>query len=165
MPINPEDVQYLASHFSSLELAEMLHKADVERGVAMQFDDDFSITFWEYYGDSCQLAIDRLRVNRPKVELKEGQVSVAITKEANDIVSVISQYTTLTKTGKEYVGNCPFHEEKHPSLHVSQEKQLFYCFSCQRKGDVVNFIMQVENVDTKQACLLLDSKVTSLEMV
>jgi DNA primase len=61
----------------------------------------------------------------------------------------------LRKAGKEYVGGCPFHEDHRPSLCVNQEKQLFHCFSCHRKGDLINFIMQIENLDTKQACLFL----------
>ena len=80
---------------------------------------------------------------------------VALNHDRDDIVEAISHYTKLRKAGKEYIGKCPFHQENHPSLQVSQQKQVFYCFSCQRKGDVVNFIMQIENLDTKQACLFL----------
>ena len=48
----------------------------------------------------------------------------------NDIVDYISQYVRLQKRGRDYSGLCPFHHEKSPSFHVSQEKQLFHCFGC-----------------------------------
>ena len=47
-----------------------------------------------------------------------------------DIVSVVSEYVKLRKTGKNYVGLCPFHQEKTPSFTVDPEKQFFYCFGC-----------------------------------
>jgi DNA primase len=68
-------------------------------------------------------------------------------KEKNDIVAVISEYTTLKKAGRGWTGLCPFHSEKTPSFNVNQEKQFFYCFGCGIGGDVLSFIMKAENVD------------------
>ena len=72
-----------------------------------------------------------------------------------NIAELISGYFPLKRAGRNFKALCPFHHENHPSLQVSQQKQVFYCFSCQHKGDVVNFIMEIENLNTKKACLLL----------
>jgi len=68
-------------------------------------------------------------------------------KDKNDIVDVISAYTTLKKSGGNYTGLCPFHSEKTPSFSVSSEKQLYYCFGCGAGGTVMNFIQSIENLD------------------
>ena len=51
-------------------------------------------------------------------------------REKNDIVDVISSYVSLKKRGSNYVGLCPFHNEKSPSFSVSRDKQMYYCFGC-----------------------------------
>lgn len=63
-----------------------------------------------------------------------------------DIVDIISQYTTLRKAGKNFMGRCPFHEERTPSFSVSQEKGVYHCFGCGKSGNVFNFIMDIDNV-------------------
>jgi DNA primase len=68
-------------------------------------------------------------------------------KEHNDIVTVISEYVSLKRSGRSLLGLCPFHGEKTPSFNVNQEKQFFYCFGCGIGGDVINFIMKLENLD------------------
>ena len=57
-------------------------------------------------------------------------------------IEIISEYTTLRKTGKQYVGLCPFHQEKTPSFSVSEEEGLFYCFGCGKKGSLFDFVME-----------------------
>ncbi|MDD5016468.1 MAG: DNA primase [Eubacteriales bacterium] len=64
----------------------------------------------------------------------------------NDIVDVVSGYTTLSERGGRYWGLCPFHNEKTPSFSVSKDKQLYYCFGCKQGGNVAHFIMKTENV-------------------
>lgn len=66
---------------------------------------------------------------------------------ANDIVDVIGMYTALKKSGRGFVGLCPFHSEKTPSFHVSPDKQLYHCFGCGEGGTVLTFIMKAENLD------------------
>lgn len=73
----------------------------------------------------------------------------------NDIVNVVSEYVRLERKGKDYFGLCPFHKEKSPSFSVVPGKQIFYCFGCAKGGDVISFIMQVENLDYLQATRLL----------
>lgn len=76
-------------------------------------------------------------------------------KEKNDIVSVISEYVTLKRSGRSLVGLCPFHSEKTPSFNVNQAKQFYYCFGCNAGGDVFSFIMKLENFDFLAAAHLL----------
>jgi len=76
-------------------------------------------------------------------------------RASNDIVSVISEYVRLEHKGKDYFGLCPFHKEKTPSFSVVPAKQIFYCFGCGKGGNVINFVMQVENLDYPQAIRLL----------
>ena len=72
-----------------------------------------------------------------------------------DIVEVVSSYIDLRKTGKNYVGFCPFHSEKNPSFTVSPEKQIFYCFGCQSGGNLFAFIMQMEGCSFPEAVRFL----------
>lgn len=63
-----------------------------------------------------------------------------------DIVDVISQYVSLRKRGRNYIGLCPFHTEKTPSFSVTQDKQMFRCFGCQKGGNVVKFLMEYKKI-------------------
>ncbi|MGC1483264.1 MAG: DNA primase [Candidatus Acidiferrum sp.] len=65
-------------------------------------------------------------------------------KQQADIVRVVGEYVRLKKTGKDFSGLCPFHQEKTPSFTVSPIKQIFYCFGCGKGGDVFNFVMDME---------------------
>ncbi|MBA1393887.1 DNA primase, partial [Lactobacillus sp. XV13L] len=67
-------------------------------------------------------------------------------RENVNIVNVISQYVALEKKGKDYVGLCPFHQEKTPSFTVSEGKQFFKCFGCGKGGNVFTFLMEKENM-------------------
>lgn len=75
--------------------------------------------------------------------------------DRNDIESVISRYVTLKRTGSTLKGLCPFHKEKTPSFSVSPDKQLYHCFGCGKSGTVINFIMDMENLDFVEAVKLL----------
>ena len=74
---------------------------------------------------------------------------------ANDIIDYVSRYVTLKKHGRDYMGLCPFHNEKSPSFHVSADKQLFHCFGCGAGGNLVQFVMRSENLDFTDALKLL----------
>ena len=73
----------------------------------------------------------------------------------NDIVEVVSEYVTLKKSGRNYMGLCPFHREKSPSFCVSMDKQIFKCFGCSEGGNVITFIMKIENLDFWDAVEML----------
>ncbi len=79
-------------------------------------------------------------------------------KQSNDIVEVISQYIHLKRSGRNYFGNCPFHNEKTPSLSVSPDKQIFHCFGCNEGGNVISFISKIEGVGFKEAVEILAEK-------
>src|SRR5258707_13383563 len=62
------------------------------------------------------------------------------------IVEVISDYVTLKKAGRNYMGLCPFHGEKTPSFTVSEEKGIYHCFGCHTGGSVFHFLMQYDHL-------------------
>ncbi len=76
-------------------------------------------------------------------------------RSANDIVDVISQYVTLKRSGRNFFGLCPFHNEKSPSFSVSPDKQIFHCFGCGVGGNVFHFISKIENIGFKEALEIL----------
>jgi DNA primase len=72
------------------------------------------------------------------------------------LVQVIQSYgVELRRAGKELVGLCPFHNDRHPSFSVSPEKEKWHCFGCQAGGDVVSFVMRIENIGYKAALKIL----------
>ena len=68
-----------------------------------------------------------------------------------DIVDVVGACVTLRKTGKNYSGLCPFHQEKTPSFSVEPDKQFYYCFGCGKGGNAIGFTMDYENIEYPQA--------------
>ena len=72
-------------------------------------------------------------------------------REATDIVEIISQYVTLKKQGKSFVGLCPFHTEKTPSFSVDPVRGFYHCFGCGAGGNVFTFVMKMENVSFLEA--------------
>jgi DNA primase len=60
-----------------------------------------------------------------------------------DIIDVVGEHVVLKKRGKDYLGTCPFHQEKSPSFSVSPTKQMYYCFGCQVGGNAINFMMEL----------------------
>ncbi len=79
-------------------------------------------------------------------------------RDASDIVDIISGYIPLKKSGSNYVGLCPFHNEKTPSFTVSDTKEFFHCFGCGEGGDVIAFIMKRENLSFPEAVKFLADK-------
>lgn len=77
---------------------------------------------------------------------------------ANDIVSVISDYIEVKKRGKSFLALCPFHPDKNPSLHISQEKQVYHCFSCKSSGNVYTFVQNYEKITFIEAAEKLAAK-------
>lgn len=79
-------------------------------------------------------------------------------KNAADIVEVVSDYVHLTRRGQNYMGLCPFHNERTPSFSVSRKRNFCYCFSCKKGGSPVNFIMNKEGLSYHEALLHLAKK-------
>lgn len=72
-------------------------------------------------------------------------------RQRNDIIDIVSSYVNLKRTGSNYVGLCPFHNEKSASFSVSPGKQMYYCFGCGAGGNVFTFLMQYENLTFPEA--------------
>ncbi|MCL1873290.1 MAG: DNA primase [Clostridiales bacterium] len=76
-----------------------------------------------------------------------------------DIVALISTYLPLKRRGKNFVGLCPFHSEDTPSFSVSPDKQIYYCFGCQKGGSPINFVMEMESLTLPEAASKLAEQV------
>jgi DNA primase len=72
---------------------------------------------------------------------------VARVREATDIVALIGEHVALKRVGRNYQGLCPFHSEKSPSFSVSQDKSVYFCFGCNKSGDAISFVREVEGLD------------------
>lgn len=79
-------------------------------------------------------------------------------KSRVDIVELAAEYLTLKKAGRNYLGLCPFHQEKTPSFTVNREKQIFYCFGCGEGGNVITFLMKITNKTFPEAIKELAEK-------
>ena len=76
-------------------------------------------------------------------------------RNSNDIVDIVSQYVTLKRSGRNYMGLCPFHKEKSPSFSVSPDKQIYHCFGCGVGGNVFHFIGKIENINFVESVAML----------
>ena len=79
-------------------------------------------------------------------------------KDRLDIVDVVSQYVVLKKSGANYWGLCPFHNDKKPSMSVSPSRGIFKCFSCGAGGDALSFLVKIQNREYKDVILELAEK-------
>ncbi len=76
-----------------------------------------------------------------------------------DLSSVAGDYVQLKRSGDDLWGCCPFHQEKTPSFKINAARQVYYCFGCQRSGNVFHFIMEKENLDFRGAVQLLGDRI------
>ena len=81
--------------------------------------------------------------------------TIAAVKERADIVDVVSEHVVLKKRGREFVGLCPFHEDKSPSMTVSPAKQIYHCFSCGSGGHGIKFLMELQQSSFTEVVLQL----------
>src|SRR3989441_11536917 len=75
--------------------------------------------------------------------------------QAIDIVELIGQSVSLKRRGKDFVGLCPFHQEKTPSFHVSPGKQFFHCYGCKEGGNAIDFVIKRDRVEFLDALKVL----------
>jgi len=80
-----------------------------------------------------------------------GPESIARVREAADILDVVGDHVRLKKRGRSWEGLCPFHEEKTPSFSVNPDKGVYYCFGCQKGGDLFGFVMEIEHLNFPEA--------------
>ena len=86
-------------------------------------------------------------------------------KEQTDIVDVISESVKLKRAGRNFIGLCPFHNEKTPSFSVSQDKQIYKCFGCGEAGNIFTFVMKTKNLPFVEAVKYLGDKVKDRKSV
>ncbi|MCY4176553.1 MAG: DNA primase [Acidimicrobiaceae bacterium] len=72
---------------------------------------------------------------------------IARVRAASDIVAIIGEHTEIKRSGRQWMARCPLHGERTPSLSVSPDKGVYYCFGCQRSGDVITFVQEIEGFD------------------
>src|SRR3990167_10419073 len=80
-------------------------------------------------------------------------------KSKIDLVEFINKYVPLKKSGINFSGLCPFHQEKTPSFMVSSERQTYKCFGCDEGGDVIDFFMKIEGLEFLEALKMLADQV------
>ncbi|HDQ04294.1 MAG TPA: DNA primase [Deltaproteobacteria bacterium] len=120
----------------------------------------------------------RFFLHRKHTYKKPGKYSVRFddnkieeVKTKVDIVELVSEYLTLKKAGRNFVGLCPFHQEKTASFTVNREKQIFYCFGCGQGGNVITFFMKIAGKSfpeaikdlAQKAGVVLPTRLTSKE--
>ncbi|MEX1316579.1 MAG: DNA primase [Synechococcaceae cyanobacterium] len=84
--------------------------------------------------------------------------TIEAVKERADIVDVVGEHVVLKKKGREFVGLCPFHDDKSPSMTVSPAKQFYYCFSCGAGGNAIKFLMELQRQSFSDVVLELARK-------
>jgi len=75
-----------------------------------------------------------------------------------DLLAYVSQYVTLRKRGREYVGLCPFHAEKTPSFSLNAEKGVWHCYGCDAGGDLITFVRRYESLDFNESIRMLAAR-------
>ena len=80
---------------------------------------------------------------------------IASVRAATDIVAIIGEHTEIKRSGRQWMARCPLHGERTPSLSVAPDKGVYYCFGCQRSGDVITFVQEIEGLDFAGAVEML----------
>ena len=83
--------------------------------------------------------------------MKIPEETIENIRTQTDIIDLVSSYIKLERRGRNYVGLCPFHDEKTPSFSVSPDKQIAHCFGCKKGGNVFQFLMEIENISFTEA--------------
>ena len=80
---------------------------------------------------------------------------IAKVRAATDIIAIIAEHTEIKRSGRQWMARCPLHGERTPSLSVSPDKGVYYCFGCQRSGDAITFVQEIEGLDFAGAVEML----------
>ncbi|MDE0269039.1 MAG: DNA primase [Acidimicrobiaceae bacterium] len=87
-----------------------------------------------------------------------GSDDIAKVRSSTDIVALIGGHTEIKRVGRQWMARCPLHGERTPSLSVSAEKGVYYCFGCQRSGDAITFVQEIDNLDFVEAVEVLANR-------
>lgn len=145
--------------FTPNELRQQIHQCTVNARTMRTLGDDSAEAYYQWLQKEMEAALQSLQKQRNNTHIHKN-TDIESLKSSLDIAEVIGRYISLKKSGYRFLGLCPFHEEKHPSFTVYPETQSWYCFSCNRGGDVINFIMLIENTDFKDAVSILERGIT-----
>jgi DNA primase len=104
------------------------------------------------------VSIEPIRTGRGRLKGYIPDIKVEEIKNRVSIVDLVSEYVTLKKTGRNFVGLCPFHQEKTPSFTVTPDRQMFYCFGCGEGGGVFTFMMKISQMTYPEAIRHLAGK-------
>lgn len=91
--------------------------------------------------------------------MRIGQSIINEIKDKTDILDLVSEYVKLEKRGRNYIGLCPFHDEKTPSFTVSEDKQICHCFGCKKGGNVFQFTQEIKDISFVEAVKELGDRV------
>ncbi len=155
-----KDVLILAQRFTFRELLHEAECAKAELSASEWLGDD-QADYWHDFFVTAALAADIRRrferTTKPKT-VRPVHIDVEAVKAHADIVEVVSRYTTLRKSGKNFSGLCPLHaDKKSRSLYVYPDQQSWHCFgACGTGGDVINFVMKAEHTDFRGAVGVLN---------
>ncbi len=83
---------------------------------------------------------------------------IAKVRAATDIVAIIAEHTEIKRSGRQWMARCPLHGERTPSLSVAPDKGVYYCFGCQRSGDAITFVQEIEGLDFAGAVEMLAAR-------
>ena len=83
---------------------------------------------------------------------------IAKVRAATDIIAIIAEHTEIKRSGRQWMARCPLHGERTPSLSVSPDKGVYYCFGCQRSGDAITFVQEIEGLDFAGAVEMLAAR-------
>lgn len=83
---------------------------------------------------------------------------IARVRSSADLVAIIGEHTEIKRSGRNFMARCPLHGERTPSLSVSPEKGVYYCFGCQRSGDAITFVQEIDGLDFVGAVEALASR-------
>lgn len=93
------------------------------------------------------------------IKLRIEQSTINEIKDKTDILDLVSEYVKLEKRGRNYIGLCPFHDEKTPSFTVSEDKQICHCFGCKKGGNVFQFTQEIKDISFTEAVKELGERV------
>lgn len=155
------DVFYLANTLTSKQLRREIHKAEIEtlthnyyQGTPYQDTDYFP---WVDYAKCCREAINWQRA-KPQTAPARGRIDIEAIKARNDIVALAENFTSLRKSGNNFIGSCPLHPDKHPSMVIYPNQQSWHCYQCNQGGDIFDFVKAANNTDFKGAAAILGGR-------